>query len=378
MPVDASTDLVAAAAAVAPLLMANADEAERLRRLPAATVDALVSADLMRMCVPAAYGGPEADPPTLLRAIEAVAHADGAAGWCSMIASTTSSLAVFLPPGTAREVYGDPAVVTGGVFAPNATGLVDGDRVTVTGRWQWGSGTQHCRWIVGGVRCDDDTFRMCWFDAPTDVTFHDTWYSSGLRGSGSLDFSVDGAVVPLRRSFQPFAARPTIDAPIGRFPNFTLLASGVAATGLGIGRRALDELVAMAGDKRPQFSSRTLAESAFTQIELARAEAALRAARAFLHDEVATAWDRVLAGDPVRVEDRVAIRLAGANAASSAAAAADVAYTLAGGSSVYSSNVLQRCQRDAHVPTQHIQAAPKLFETVGRALLGQEIDASTL
>ena len=58
--------------------------------------------------------------------------------------------------------------------------------------------------------------------------------------------------------------------------------------------------------------------------------------------------------------------------------AADAAYTLAGGTSVYSSNVLQRLQRDAHVPTQHIQAAPKLFETVGRALLGQEIDTSTL
>ena len=86
----------------------------------------------------------------------------------------------------------------------------------------------------------------------------------------------------------------------------------------------------------------------------------------------------MLAGDPVRIEDRVAIRLAGANAASRGAAAADVAYTLAGGSSVYSSNVLQRCQRDAHVPTQHIQAAPKLFETVGRALLGQQIDISTL
>src|SRR4051812_46090260 len=141
-----------------------------------------------------------------------------------MIASTSSSLAAFLPPPVATEVYGDPAVVTGGVFAPLGTGRIDGDAVTVTGRWQWGSGTQHCRWIVGGVQCDDGTFRICWFDA-ADVTFHDTWYASGLRGTGSLDFSVDGAVVPLARSFQPFAAAPTIAAPIGRFPNFTLLAA---------------------------------------------------------------------------------------------------------------------------------------------------------
>ena len=66
------------------------------------------------------------------------------------------------------------------------------------------------------------------------------------------------------------------------------------------------------------------------------------------------------------------------NAVQRAAEVADVAFTLAGGSSVYSSNVLQRCQRDAHIPTQHLQVAPKLYETLGRALLDQDIDATTL
>ena len=370
-------DLVAAAEGVADVVRANADEAEELRRLPPATVDALVAAGLMRMYVPAAYGGPEADPPTALRAMEEVARADAAAGWCTMIAATTSSLSVFLPPGGAEEVYSDPAIVTGGVFAPNGTGHVDGDTVAVTGRWQWGSGTQHCRFIVGGVLCDDGAIRICFLDAD-DVTFHDTWHTSGLRGSGSLDFSVDGAVIPLRRTFLPFGGGATIDVPLGHFPNFTLLAAGVASTALGIGRRALDELTDLAAGKTPQFSNRTLAQNPFTQIELARAEAGLRSARAFLFDEVASAWASCVAGDPVTVEQRVAIRLAGANAAQQAAHAADVAYTLAGGSSVYSSNVLQRLQRDAHVPTQHIQAAPKLFETLGRALLGQDIDTTTL
>ena len=66
------TDLVAAAEAVSELVSANADEAEQLRRLPQKTVDALVQAELMRMAVPAAYGGPEADPLTMLTAIETV------------------------------------------------------------------------------------------------------------------------------------------------------------------------------------------------------------------------------------------------------------------------------------------------------------------
>ena len=122
------SDLVAAAEAVAAVLAADADEAEQARRLPAATVEALVAADLMRMGLAAAYDGPEADPLTMLDAIEVRSPADGAAGWCSMIASTTASQALFLTPAAAQEIYGERTNVTGGVFAPNGTGVVDGDR----------------------------------------------------------------------------------------------------------------------------------------------------------------------------------------------------------------------------------------------------------
>ncbi|MEL6892846.1 MAG: acyl-CoA dehydrogenase family protein, partial [Actinomycetota bacterium] len=263
--------LLTAAREVAEIIDAHADQAERDRRLPAPTVQALTEAGLMRMCVPAAYGGPEVDPVNLIETVTAIAHADGAAGWCSMIASTTSSMAAFLPPEGATEIYGDPAIVTGGVFAPNGAGQVDDDGVTVSGRWAWGSGTQHCRWILGGAMCDDTTFRLCWFPSD-DVTFHDTWHTGGMRGSGSLDYEVDGARAPHHRTMQPGVTAPQIDSPLARFPNFTLLAAAVSAVGLGVAQRSLDELRDIAAGKRPQFSSKTLAQQSFTQIELARAE----------------------------------------------------------------------------------------------------------
>ena len=85
---------------------------------------------------------------------------------------------------------------------------------------------------------------------------------------------------------------PVVDNALSHFPNFTLLAAGVAAVGLGVGRRALDELIDIAQGKKPQFSSRTLAQNSFTQIEFARAEATLRSARAFLLDELAVGVGR--------------------------------------------------------------------------------------
>ncbi len=369
--------LIAAAADIAEVIEAHADEAERIRRLPQPTVDALVASGLTRMCLPAAYGGPEADPVTMVEAIEAVSQADGAAGWCAMIASTTASMAAFLPPDGAKEIYGDSASVTGGVFAPNGTGVATSvggvDGFSVTGRWSWGSGTQHCRWVLGGTRCDDGTFRLCWF-ADRDVTFHDTWYTSGMRGSGSLDYSVDGAFAPISHTMQPGVTAPVVVSPLSRFPNFTLLAAGVCAVGLGVARRALDELLDIAQGKRPQFSSRTLAQSGFTQVEVARAEAQLRAARAFLVDELSSAWDVAVDGDEVSIEARTGIRLAAVHAAEVGARVADCAFTLAGGTAVYDTSVLGRCLRDAHVVTQHIQTAPKLNETIGKLLLGQDAD----
>jgi alkylation response protein AidB-like acyl-CoA dehydrogenase len=197
-----------------------------------------------------------------------------------------------------------------------------------------------------------------------------------MRASGSLDYSVDGAVVPADRTIRPGVTAAVVDAPLAHFPNFTLLASAVSAVGLGVARRALDEVVAIAADKRPQFSARTLAENGFTQIEMSRAEARLGSARAFLLDAMATAWASAAGGDPVSVEERTAIRLAAVNAAEASAEVADTAFTLAGGTAVYDTSVLGRCLRDAHVVTQHIQTAPKLHETIGRILLGNEVDTS--
>jgi len=369
--------LLTAANGVGAIASAHADEGEHLRRLPAPVVAALRDADLMRMAVPSAYGGPEADPLTIVECIEAVARADGAAGWCCMIASTTSSLAAFLHPDFAAPIYSDPKVVSGGVFAPNGKAVGDGDSWLVDGRWMWGSGTQHCQWIVGGALADDGTQHVMFF-AADDIEFHDTWHTHGLRGSGSLDFSVTGARVPRGRTVVPAAGVRYVDTPLAAFPNFTLLAIGVAAVTLGLARRALDEIVALGTDKRPQFSQRTIAQMGTNQTDLAKAEASVRAARSLLLDEIATAWDAVVRGGKVEVADRVKIRLAGAHAAEAAARATDVAYTMAGGSSVFSSNPLQRCWRDVHVATQHIMVAPRLYETMGKHLFGLDIDSTML
>ncbi len=362
------------AASAALVAAEHADEGDRQRRLSDEVVTALRDGGLLTLCLPACYGGTGTGPLTLVDAVSEVARGDGAAGWCAGIASTTASLAAFLTADVAREIYPSAAVATGGVFAPNGRGTREGAGYRVTGRWQWGSGTQHCSWIVGGAMCDDDTQRVCFFPAD-QVELIDTWHTSGMRGTGSLDIAVSDVFVPEDHTLQPGVTPIYVDEPIAHFPNFTLLALGIAATGLGIARRALDELVTIAGGKTPQFSSRTLAQSGFAQTEFARAEARWRSARALLRNEVGAAWNAAVAGERVSVDARVAMRLAAAHAAAESVAVVDGAWTLAGGTAVYDTSVLGRCLRDVHVVTQHIMVAPKLHETLGKHLLGVDFDA---
>lgn len=369
--------MVDAALSVQDLVREHAPECERARHLSPVVVDALVDAGLMRLCVPREYGGPEATPMQLVEAIEAVAEADGATGWCVMIASTTSSMACFLDPDVARAIYGDPGIVTGGAFAPSGQAATVDGGFRVNGRWSWGSGTDHAHWILGGALTDAGEFHLVFTEAE-HVQFHDTWYASGLRATASGDFEMTDVFVPAGYSVQPLRSRPQVDSPLAHFPNFTLLAVAVSSAMLGIARCAVDEAVALAQGKRQSYSSKLLAESPTAQIELSRAEATLSAARAFLMDELSSAWAAASSGSRVSAEARARIRLAGVHVAESAVKATDMAYTMAGGPAVFETSPLQRCLRDIHTASQHLQVSPRLHETLGRVLLGQPVDTSML
>src|SRR6185437_14309622 len=55
-------------------LAERADEAERLRRLPAATVSEFRQTDMLRLLLPARFGGIQASFPDLLEPIRRMAH----------------------------------------------------------------------------------------------------------------------------------------------------------------------------------------------------------------------------------------------------------------------------------------------------------------
>jgi indole-3-acetate monooxygenase len=341
---------------------------EQRRRLTDRVVGALRDADLLRLCVPSVYGGPEVDPVTFVRAIETIAEGDGAAGWCANIASTTATMSWYLEPDWSRLVFAGPEA-TGGAFAMNGSAVAVDGGWRCSGRWSWGSGTQHCAWITGGCKTADGELHQMIFD-PSDVQFADNWHSMGLRGTGSTDFSVDGAFVPLGRSVRPGIDGPKVDVPLARMPNMALLASGLAAVSLGLALRAIHELEELAGAKRPMDSSKSLAEHVPAQLALSRATALHRSARAFLLESLADAYASLCAGDRLTMDQRSAIRLAASHTSEACTEAVDLCARAAGGTAVYETSVLQRCVRDVHTASAHMMTSDRNIITYARLRFG--------
>ena len=380
--------IVAAAEALAPTIAARAADTEAQRRLPADLAQMIAEAGLFRMAVPRALGGAEALPSDIFAALEVLGAADGATGWCTMIAGTTALVSAWLPEHHAAEVFGNPLTITGGVFAPMGKAVVDGDDYIVSGRWPWGSGSANCDWLLGGALVfEDGALRTLPGGAPEhrmmimprrEVELIDTWDAMGMRGTGSGDIAVHKVRVPRGRSVSFINDAPRHDGPLYGFAPFALLALGIAAVASGIAQGALGDLAALATAKKAAGSSRTLAERGTVQEAYARASTALAAARALVQQDIAAAQGQIAAGTPLDAQQRARLRAAATHLVHTAADVTTTCYTLAGGSAVYASHPLSRRFRDAHVATQHVMVAPPTWELAGRVLLGLPTDIAML
>ena len=161
-----------------------------------------------------------------------------------------------------------------------------------------------------------------------------------------------------------------VDAPLYRFSFYGLLAAGVACTAIGIADRAVEEFKALAAVKTPQNSSRVLAERPSAQDDVARAEATVRSATAFLHDAMGDVWESATNGDELSDDQRRMIRLANTDATQRCADTVNRLYRSAGGEAVYERCVLEKLMRDVNVATQHAMTAERTYELVGRIALG--------
>lgn len=379
---------LAAAIALAPLIAGYREEIETGRRLPAPLVAALQQAGVFRMTMPREWGGPELDPLSQLRIIEALSAADASVGWCVMIGCDSGYLSGFLDQQVAREMYPDLDMVTASSLIPRGRAVPVAGGYRVSGRWPFASGCQHSAWIVGGCLVYDDErsdqprlgptgvpeTRQCFLPAEA-VSILDTWHTTGLRGSGSHDVTVSDCFVPQERTYSYPQLEFYRPGSLYRFPLNILYK--FAAVPLGVARAALDALVeageqpsrltAIGGEAAPP---RALRDEEFVQDAVGRAAALLGAARAYLYTTVGELWATLEAGQPPSPQQGTDFQLVHAQVFAMCTAAVELLYKARGGSAVYAGNRLDRCLRDVLTMNQHVINSSRAYTIGGRQVLG--------
>ncbi len=380
-----NVDWVARAKTLAPVIAKAAERTERDRRVPADVMAAMHEAEIFRLCLPRSLGGGEADLRTVIEVLEIVAGADASTAWCLGQALGCSLAAAYVAPETAREIFGAPdSVLAWGAANTTARAVAAGGGFRVTGEWPFASGIRNATWYGAHVLVDeaDGSPRlgpdgkhirrtMMWPRASSTVT--DVWRVIGLEGTGSDNYSVDDLLVPDRFVFIRDAESERREAgPLYRFNLTTFYGAAFAGVLLGIARPALDSFVELASGKVAGGTTRRLAENTSIQEQVAKAEARLRSARAFLMEMVAEVWEIVREGRDFTLDERARLRIASTHAMTEARDVVEFAYRSAGAGAILRDNPFERRFRDMNAAAQQIQGQPSNMEQAGQVFLGMK------
>ncbi|HEX7444593.1 MAG TPA: acyl-CoA dehydrogenase family protein [Acidimicrobiales bacterium] len=375
-----TASLVDRARALAPLIEAEAARAELEGTMTPAVVDALADAGLFWTLVPAELGGAEADAVTSLGVFEELAYADGSTGWSAMANATTSCFAAIYTGDEAVDaMFGAELGIHAGMLGPMGTAARADHGFTVSGSYQFGSGCGHAGWFGAGVMEMADgapalselglpAMRVC-FLRRDEVELDGNWDVMGLAGTGSFDYRVEGVTVPEAFTFPLLEATPQRGGPGYGIGLFGLTAIGHAAFALGVGRRALEEVLAIARSKQ-RLGAEPIAGQQLFLHDFALRDGAMRSARAYVYESFAEAEAAVLADGMASLEQQQRLRQCTTYATRVAADAADFAYTWAGSSGLRNPSVVQRCFRDIHAGTQHLYVDNNTLTGYTQALLG--------
>lgn len=339
-------------------------------------IELMKQAGVYRAMVARRFGGDEMHPSDFLRLIETISEADGSTGWVASFGFSAVYLSS-LPLPTLEKMYanGPDVVFAGGIFPPQPAIPVEGG-VKVSGRWSWGSGCRGADVIGVGIKVEGGGptggLPLIAVMPASSIEIVDNWNVTGMQGTGSHDMVVDNVVVPEEWTFIRGGAS-SLDTPLYRYPSMPLAAQMLAVVGLGVARASLDCLIALAGGRTSITGAPTLADRAYVQTDLAKAEATLRSARAFFYETTDAAFAQLEAGaQELDVTTRSLLRLASTNAAHAAAEVAGTVHRLSGTTGIGADHPIARYLRDAMVVPQHAFLADGTWQNAGKILLGLE------
>jgi 3-hydroxy-9,10-secoandrosta-1,3,5(10)-triene-9,17-dione monooxygenase len=354
-----------------PNLRARAQETERLRRLPDATVSELEEIGFFRLLQPAQWGGMQCDPTMFFDGVRRLASACGSTGWVASILGVHNWHAAQFDQRAQQDVWGEDAGVRiSSSYAPMGAGQVVDGGYLVNGSWNWSSGCDHATWtFVGGpVIKDGQPVDFGSFLIPIgDYRIDDVWHVVGLKGTGSNTLVVKDAFVP-RHRFLSYRAMNDHTAggllantdPVYKMPWGTMHPTTITAPIVGMAYGAYESHVEHQGQRvRAAFAGEKSKDDPFAKVRIAEAASDIDAAWRQLMGNVGDEYSCLLAGQQVPFELRTRARRDQVRATARAIASIDRLFDASGATALANSAPLQRFWRDAHAGRVHAANDPE-------------------
>lgn len=351
----------------------QAVEAERLGRLPDATVKSMKAIGSIRLLQPESHGGLEVHPREFAETVMATAALDPAAGWVTGVVGVHPYQLAYADPRVADEVWGDDVDTwMASPYAPQGIATpVDGG-YRFTGRWQFSSGTDACDWIIlGAIEGDAEGNmvlppRMLHMILPRSdyEIVPDSWDVVGLRGTGSKDVIVRDAFVPDYRTMDgtevmdgTAQSKAGMTKTLYKMPWSTMFPLGISSATIGICEGALAAHLDYQRE-RVGANGTAIKDDPYVMYAVGEAAAEIDASRKALLGNVDMVYDMVDSGTEVTFETRAAVRRSQVRAVWRAVTAVDQIFARSGGNALRMDKPLQRYWRDAHAGMAHAIHVP--------------------
>ncbi|MCP2256146.1 Acyl-CoA dehydrogenase [Prauserella aidingensis] len=365
--------LLAAVEEIATEAEAEAEACEADGKLTDRALDLLRSTGIGWGLVSAELGGLDMYPGDVFPVLERIARIDGSIGWIATIVASSGPLLAYLDPAVAKSLLADGLPIFAASGAPSGRAVAVKGGYRFSGSYSYSSGGLHADWVFcGGVIYDGDepvSDPSLSFLVPSSAAKHSgNWDTLGLRGTGSVDFTVTDEFVPTERVINMFGQPASGGAAAGggAFLLIHLMHLGFAA---GITRRLLDELARHAQRPSTRPGATSLADNPAFRTEYAEHELAARSARALITETLAGIDVTLARGD--RPSRRQISLLYGANVHihDTARKIASWVFTKGGGTALRA-GTLQRLVRDAYSGGQHFLVDHSHLTDIGHELLG--------
>jgi alkylation response protein AidB-like acyl-CoA dehydrogenase len=353
----------------------EARESERAGQLTGRTAQALLDSNLFSMFVARSDGGAEVTRAEFFETVEAVAKADGSAGWClSLCASQGFVISKAATNEAKREVFGDGPVAFWASLMPRAQSVAAPGGYRVSGRFGWGSGSSLARWVIVTEGLPDRDGKQ-WFRSyivpkgEVDCV-PGSWTAMGLEATASVDYSISDTFVPAHRCFEYPWMQPETPAAFSTLVAAQVNQIGLTAFASGVAARALAEFLGAAGKISRLIGATTAAEDNFVQHGLSEHDGRLRAARTHYLSLLAAQDRHIAAHGGPSFATALDLQQAALILTRAARDMAIFAFDCAGTGVVMRGDPIQRCLRDIFVGLKHASFTPSLHERIGKARLG--------